>query len=237
MTKWSLPGLFKDLHEEIERDLKRIRRSIGQSTALGDSSELIWTELLRQHLPERYAVEKAFIVDSKGNFSQQIDVVIFDRQYTPFILNYKGQKVIPVEGVYAIFEAKQIINASMIQYAQEKAMSVRKLHRTSAPIYSMGKKLKPRKLFPIMAGILAFESGWSPAFGKAFQKAQAIKTKAKKLDIGCVAAGGSFWNEADGYKIDTRSKAVTLFLLKLIVRLQQMGTVPAIDIEKYIIWL
>ena len=51
------------------------------------------------------------MVDSEGAFSQQIDVVIFDRQYTPFIAHFEGQKVIPAESVYGVFEAKQLINA------------------------------------------------------------------------------------------------------------------------------
>lgn len=237
MTNWSLPTLFEELHKEIEGELRRIRRSVGHPTALGDSSELIWIKLLQNHLPERYAVEKAFVVDSKGSFSQQMDVVIFDRQYTPFVLNHNGNKVIPVEGVYAVFEAKQTVNAAMIGYAHKKAQSVRKLFRTSAPIYSMGKKLKARKLFPILAGVLAFESDWKPPFGQPFKKALKANSATASLDLGCIAAHGCFWKKPSGYKIDTQAKAVTRFLLQLIVRLQQMGTVAAIDIEKYTAWL
>ena len=44
-------------------------------------------------------------------FSEQIDVVVFDRQYSPFIFNYEGQTIIPAESVYAVFEAKQTVNA------------------------------------------------------------------------------------------------------------------------------
>jgi hypothetical protein len=209
MTDWSLSGLLDDLHKEIEGELRRIRKSIGHPTALGDASETVWIELLKSHLPERYAVEKAFIVDSKGKFSQQIDLVIFDRRYTPFVLNYKGQKVIPIESVYAVFEAKQTINAAMIGYAKKKALSVRKLYRTSAPIYSMGKKLKARKLFPILAGVLAFESDWNPPFGAAFKKALTAKKPAENMDLGCIAAHGCFWKMQSGYKIDTEAKAVT----------------------------
>ena len=33
------------------------------------------------------------MVDSNGVFSQQIDVVVFDRQYSPFIFRYEGQRI------------------------------------------------------------------------------------------------------------------------------------------------
>jgi hypothetical protein len=46
------------------------------------------------------------VIDSLGSFSKQIDIVVFDRQYSPFIFNFQGQKTIPAESVCAAFEAK-----------------------------------------------------------------------------------------------------------------------------------
>jgi hypothetical protein len=74
------------------------------------------------------------VVDSSGQFSQQIDAVVFDRQYTPFILTYQNQTVIPAESVYAVFEVKQVISAKNAAYVQEKAASVCRLHRNSLPV-------------------------------------------------------------------------------------------------------
>ena len=59
-------------------------------------------------------------MDSAGTFSEQIDVVVFDRQYSPFIFNFEGQVIIPAESVYAVFEAKQAINAEYVAYARRK---------------------------------------------------------------------------------------------------------------------
>src|SRR5207253_2035678 len=110
----------------------------GHPVSSGDASEEVWLELLTKYLPKRYMADKAFVVDSNGVFSQQIDVLIFDRQYTPFIFEFKGEKIVPAEGVYAVFEAKQSINAAQVGYAQAKVASVRKLHRTSLPIPHAG---------------------------------------------------------------------------------------------------
>jgi hypothetical protein len=46
---------------------------------------------LHKDIQQRYQAATAHIVDSLGKFSQQIDVVVFDRQYSPFIFNYEGQ--------------------------------------------------------------------------------------------------------------------------------------------------
>ena len=49
----------------------------------GEVNEQHFIDFLRKYLPNRYTVEKAIVMDSDGNVSQSIDVVVFDRQYTP----------------------------------------------------------------------------------------------------------------------------------------------------------
>lgn len=73
----------------------------------GDVTEWDWIAVLREHLPTRYCVDKAFIVDSRGNLSQQLDLVIFDKQYGPIVFHRHGATYIPAESVYAVFEVKQ----------------------------------------------------------------------------------------------------------------------------------
>ena len=158
--------MLSNLHEDIQRRLQSVRETIGHNGTMGDGSENVWLELLRKYLPARYAVEKAFVVDSRDTMSDQIDVVVFDRQYTPFIFVIENQKVVPAESVYAVFEAKQAVNAGMIAYAQKKVASVRSLHRTSLPIPHAGGTFPAKPPIDVLGGILAFESDWSPPMGE-----------------------------------------------------------------------
>ncbi len=238
MSTWSLPRLLEKLHEDIERRLATVRETFEHSGTKGDASEHVWLEFLRIYLPERYRAEKAHVVDSKGAFSQQIDVVVFDRQYSPLIFNYEGQLVIPAESVYAVFEAKQAINATYVDYAQQKAASVRALHRTSLPIPHAGGTYEPRPLTHILAGILTFESGWKPPLGDSLINALKSDNPERRLDIGCVAAHGMFTCDETGcHTISPLGKPATAFLLELIARLQALGTVPMIDTRAYAEWL
>ena len=54
-------------------------------------------------------------------FSDEIDVAIYDRQYTPLIFEHQGELVIPIESVYDVFESKQEITGEFITYAQNKS--------------------------------------------------------------------------------------------------------------------
>ena len=71
---------------------------------------------------------------------------------------------------YAVFEAKQTVDANLVKYAQNKAASVRNLYRTSLSIPHAGGSYSPKKLTPIIGGLLAFESEWNPPLGASFEK-------------------------------------------------------------------
>jgi hypothetical protein len=239
MTEWSLSVLLAGLHDDIQRKLETVRQSFGHPTSKGDASEKVWLELLQTYLPQRYQAAKAHVVDSNGVFSDQIDVVIFDRQYSPFIFHYQDQTIIPAESVYAVFEAKQSINAGYVDYTQKKVTSVRRLHRTSLPIpYAQG-TYPPKPLIPILGGILTFESDWSPAFGQSFNDALNGGDANGRLNLGCVAAHGYFnFNQGtSAYDVVAGGKPATAFLFKLISQLQFSGTVPMIDVQAYSQWL
>ena len=238
MDNWSLPLLLAGLHDDIQQRLAIARQTMGHPVAKGDASEEVWLELFKTYLPHRYQAAKAFVVDSTGAFSEQIDVLVFDRQYTPFIFKFNGQTIVPAEGVYAAFEAKQTISADLVRYAQKKITSVRRLHRTSLPIPHAGGTYPPKPLPYIFGGLLTFESEWSPGLGKALLDALAAGEPESRLDLGCVAAHGMYGCDSSGcHAISPLAKPATAFLLELIALLQSSATVPMIDVRAYAKWL
>ncbi len=238
MTTWSLQQLLEGLDYDIERRLATARQILAHTDTKGDATEHVWLKLLQTYLPKRYEAETAHIVDSKGRFSEQIDIVVFDRQYSPFVFVYENQMILPAESVYAVFEVKQTINASNVKYAQKKVASVRRLYRTSLPIPSASGVLPPKVLSPIISGLLTLESDWNPPMDKALRDALNVTDSDERLDLGCVAAHGMF-AQAPGqdYTVTLQGKPATGFLLELIARLQDCATVPMIDVRAYAQWL
>ena len=140
---WSLPEIFANLHEKIERELTTAR-TLGHPTEKGDASEKVWINVLQHYLPKRYDVRKGFVIDSHGVPSDQIDIIVHDRHYSPFVFTFNGTDVVPAESVYAVFEAKQVLCSDHVSYAMKKAESVRKLHRTSIPVPTIDGTSKPK---------------------------------------------------------------------------------------------
>lgn len=239
MSAWSLSTLLASLHDDIQLRLGTARKAFHHPGAKGDASEGVWIDMLDTYLPKRYQAAQAFVVDSLGNFSEQIDVVVFDRQYSPFIFKFDEQIIVPAESVYAVFEAKQTATAELVAYAQRKVTSVRKLHRTSLPIPHAGGTYPAKPLIPVLGGLLTFESDWSPALGPSFDKALKVDMSAGRLDLGCVASHGHFFYDGSDstFKFEQENKPATAFLFKLIAQLQFSGTVPMIDIDAYGKWL
>jgi hypothetical protein len=239
MNGWSLSQLLSGLHDDIQQKLAISRKSFAHPGTKGDASEFVWLEMLQAYLPQRYQAATAHVVDSNGNFSDQIDVVVFDRQYSPFIFKYQGQTIVPAESVYAAFEAKQSANADQVKYAQDKVATVRRLHRTSLPIPHAGGTYPAKALIPILGGLLTFESDWNPPLGLPLEKALTAGNPDGRLDIGCVAAHGHFTYDvsARGYVFTPEGRPATAFLFNLISTLQFSGTVPMIDIQAYAQWL
>ncbi|MGO9229298.1 MAG: DUF6602 domain-containing protein [Bryobacteraceae bacterium] len=238
MTDWSLTALLASLHDDIERRLAIARKTFAHPVVKGDASEEVWLKLLQTYLPQRYRVARAHVVDSTGKFSEQIDVLIFDRQYSPFIFEFEGQTIVPAESVYAAFEAKQVITAALVKYAQNKLASVRRLYRTSLPIPHAGGVYPAKPPGHILGGLLALESDWSPSLGPSLLNALADCESDERLDLGCVAAHGTFGCDGHGtYSVAPEGKPATAFLFELIARLQSTATVPMIDIRAYAKWL
>lgn len=213
------------------------KKILTHPVAKGDASECEWINMLTSYLPNRYRADRAFIIDCEGNVSDQIDIVIYDRHYSPFILKQDGSTYIPAESVYAVIEVKPTLNKKNIEYAYKKANSVRILKRTTATIvHASGRIEKPKKPFFIPAGILTIDGYLSDSLKNNLDKAK----KNDFLHFGCSLQDGAFWfkkcrgNKYSFERSAKKEESLIFFFLNLLSELQQLGTVPAIDLKAYI---
>jgi hypothetical protein len=238
--KINMKSLFLGLQKTMKEDLKSLRENTPHEPTKGDGSENVWIDFFEKYLPKRYAVAKAMIIDFEGNRSDAIDIVIYDVQYTPFILNKKGVIYVPVESVYAVFETKQDISKAQLEYAGDKVESVRVLNKTTAPVVDKG-VIKPAPLlFNVLGGFLCLDNTWADSINnsKPFSDCINSLTGLKTLNIGCVLNDVSFVESDNGttkeYRFSTDDETLIYFFLKLVLELQKLGTVRPIDINKYI---
>jgi len=227
---------FAAIQESLLARLKKGRAAYSNPSLHGGDSEAAWRELLEVLLPKRYAVGVGTVVDSQGQESHQIDLIIHDRQYTPLLLDNEDRRLVPAESVYAVIEVKQKLDARSLKYAAEKVASVRRLERTSAPIPNLGRVSAPTPPKPILGGIVTLAAGWRSPTSRAPEKSLHALSGDSRIDLGCAADGLAFELKGDDQgtvELRRSSNALLFFFLRLVTRLQDIGTVPAIDYAEY----
>lgn len=262
-SKISIAELFYGLQKQMVAQLNTNRQFILHPGSKGDSLENVWIEWLRKYLPNRYCVDKAIVIDSDGNLSHQLDLVIYDQQYTPFVFTQNGIHYIPAEGVYAVFEVKPDLKGTVdkdnfFQYAGKKIESVRVLKRTSTGIINAGIPMKPRAFTKILGGILASTNGYSHDDNKTIIKHLKSLKGLQSVEMGCVVDYASFYVNYEGeedtnttdlqkrindyylnrtfvdMEFSKKNNSLVTFFLQLTRYLQQsIGTVAAIDLSAY----
>ena len=235
------PKNEKFLHEAFASEQECLAAELKSSLRIahkgdrGEVNERFFIDFLRAYLPNRYNVEKAIVLDSRGQVSHSIDIVVFDRQYTPTLLDNNKHRYVPAEAVYAIFECKPTIDKRSLDYTGDKIASVRKLHRTSVPIPHAGGVYKEKVPFPIVGGILAASVDWADGLGESFRKNHQTLTDDKQVDCGFAASGACFdvFAGKNAYTFGPVKNALAYFVFRLLWKLQSLATVPAVDWMAY----
>jgi hypothetical protein len=225
----SLSELLGQRHNFILRNLQDASSFVSHPTEKGDATEQVWLDALETYLPARYDVRRGFAIDSCSNYSKQIDIIVHDRFYTPFLLKVGGYHVVPVESIYAVFEVKQLLNSQNIKFAQDKAQSVRVLQRR----YRQTKEVTDESGKHILTGVLATRSAFSEPLGNSAISHMLTANEDERLDYVCVGESGLAFRSSGELTVESSGSWITSFILNLVGALQSLGTVPPIDMAGY----
>lgn len=235
-TNFDLHQAFRAKQDALRHILATGRITVEHPVVIGDGTELHWRALLEEFLPKRYRVSKGFVVDSAGKCSEQVDVIIHDRTFSPLLWEHGGYMYVPAESVYAVFEVKQDHSLEDIKAAGTKAASVRRRLRTQGQ-FGWLKGVGVKEPFHILAGLLTVDSSWNPPLGKPFFNALGGLNTDEYLDLGCALAKGSWELEShedpESARLSHQDTALITFCMRLLYRLQKMGTVGGIDYDAY----
>jgi hypothetical protein len=133
---------------------------------------------------------------------------------------------------------KQTLDAAHVAYAAGKAASVRRLHRTSAPVTDIRGVTPVKPPIHILAGLLTTDIEWAHK-GAADQLLKHVEglDGNHQLDLICAADSHGFEISRDergtALQASTSNTGLVFFLFTFLQRLQQLGTVAPIDFAAY----
>ena len=98
---------------------------------IGSARETPVRKRLEQILPRGVAVGSGFVIDSRGSTSQQMDVVLYERDLCPeYSINQDPSTTYyPCEGVLAVGEIKSTISSADLKDIVDKISSTKRLRR------------------------------------------------------------------------------------------------------------
>ena len=107
-----MSNIIRDIKEnylKMERELvTQLNYDVtNHQLTAGSYREEIWVNFFTRIVPKKFNIARSvFIIDSNQNVSKEVDIAIYDEQYTPYIFNYGLIKFIPVEAVAAVVQCK-----------------------------------------------------------------------------------------------------------------------------------
>ena len=126
-----LNSVFKKISQQLDVEFGELSKEISHPADSGKARENALRSLLKNYLPKRIAIDTGYIIDTQGNTSKQMDVVIYDSTIAT-IFDVNGIKYFPCEIVIAVGQVKSDINSrERLSAALLNIESVKKLDRSN----------------------------------------------------------------------------------------------------------
>lgn len=220
-----LPRMMNLASKDLQLSLERARDAIEHNLSTGQALEEAVRVFLRKHLHSGLGITQGQVIDTAGNVTKQLDVIVYDAQSTPMLFTSEdeGHQLVPVEGVVGVVEVKATISASSLPAIIANMQSVKSMTKSAyhqptrqaliTNTYTMfGDELEH---FPIVYSLFAFESSEMENLVRAFRKLNDVLPPSQRIDNTCLLDRGLIANLTVEQRLDavpnmsTKSCALT----------------------------
>jgi len=189
--------IFQQMAIEIDNEFSRLAKIISPDSR-GFGREAIIVKFLRNFLPKSFGITRGQIIDSNGNMSNEIDIVIYDALKTPIIYRAGDYRIVPIEGVYAVIFVETFLEQDRFIRLIGTIKNIKNLSKTAfyeqigAIIHTVHAYDKEFQYFPTLGFIFAYDSAPIVDLGNFFEakyKEENIPIE-NQIDFVCVFKNG-----------------------------------------------
>ncbi len=126
MTDNVLKKFYAGLSAKFDAQ-RNLSANFDHSLEQGLSNERCLLSFLKELLPKKYSIASGKIIDSRGRFSDQMDIIIYDAFHSSPVYLENGFTVVSLESVYGAIEVKTTFQSSSVKDVVKKATSISKL--------------------------------------------------------------------------------------------------------------
>lgn len=110
--------------ERLQSEVNVMNELIAHSGTRGSENEAALTRMVRGLIPLKYGVGSGLVFDRNGNYSKQMDLIIYENFDAPTLLAQTNQVLFPIENVLLCIEIKTTVDGREIADAQAKRASL-----------------------------------------------------------------------------------------------------------------
>lgn len=196
-----LKEVFDEVSNQMRSDFSKSQKSLTHSGLKGNANEEIVKSFLRQYLPKTLDITTGMVVDSEGNQSRQLDIIICDTAKTPIFYQSGEIRVIPIECVYAVIEVKAFLDKAELEKAHQNMLSIKSLNKKAYfkrnSIIQITHNLYEREwdFWPVNFFIFAFDSSSLESVMSNLKNHQTGSEIHKRIDSICILEKGVILNQ------------------------------------------
>jgi len=161
----NLEGIFKSINKKMLLDFDEISSEIKHRGSKGRVREFeIVNEYLSKYIPGNIGVANGELISKDDQVSSEVDIVLFEKNSTPYLLKKEGYQVFPIECVYGMIEVKSQLDKNQLEDSFKKIHKIKKMPKSAyepqkGPIVKTttiyGKEWQH---FPTLGFVIAFDS-------------------------------------------------------------------------------
>lgn len=124
--------LFDRVAEMLKIEFEYQSKILGHPGEVGTARENVLKKVLRKYIPKRYVVDSGFVVDALDGRSEQMDIVVYEANYTPVFEIVEGKRFFPCETVVAVGQVRTKIGSrNEMRECLNNIKSVKQLDRSN----------------------------------------------------------------------------------------------------------
>jgi hypothetical protein len=204
-----LAEIMSQAAQEMTLSLAKIRTAMSHNLSKGEAAEETVRRFFRRYLPHSLGVTSGQVVDSTGQRSRQLDVIIYDLARTPilFTSDEDGHQLVPVEGVIAVVEVKSQVQPSDMESVVTNMLSVKRLSKSAYVPQGMIQETmrvhgREWDYFPTLYFLFAYESGDLVGINRALAQQLTGLPEHERVDMACLLSKGVLINATTGGTFD-----------------------------------
>lgn len=202
-----LEEIFDGVSKQMRIDFMKAQKSLSHAGLKGGANEETVRIFLKQYLPRTLDITTGTLVDSNGNESRQLDIIISDAAKTPILYQSGETRVIPVECAYAVIEVKASLNKAELKRSYSNMKSVKSLSKKAffkpkgAISYRNTLYGKEWDFWPIHYFVFAYDSIGLNSVRDNLDIIQGTDDIPKRIDMICVLEKGVILNQRPDGKL------------------------------------